>query len=203
MNNTPILETERLILRKFTRDDLAYLFKIYGDTEVNIFLPWFPLKSMEEAEAFFEERYSPLYARPSGYGYAVCLKSDNIPVGYVNVSTDDGHDLGYGLRREFWGRGIIREGAGAVLHQVKKDGMAYVTATHDVNNPRSGGVMKALGMTYKYSYSELWQPKNLMVTFRMYQLNFNGDESETYEGYRNKYKNSFIENIASAAPEKD
>ena len=86
-------------------------------------------------------------ALPCGYRYAICLKSDGAPIGYVNVSTDDSHDLGYGLRKEFWHRGIVREAAKAVVEQVKKDGMLYITATHDTNNPRSGNVMKALGMT--------------------------------------------------------
>lgn len=35
--------------------------------------------------------------------------------------------------------------------------------------------MKQLGMKYQYSYEEQWQPKNLLVTFRMYQLNFAGN----------------------------
>ena len=34
--------------------------------------------------------------------------------------------------------------------------------------------MRKLGMTYRYSYEELWQPKNFPVIFRMYQLNLNG-----------------------------
>ena len=50
----------------------------------------------------------------------------------------------------------------------------YITATHDVNNPRSGRVMQAIGMRYCYSYEELWQPKNFPVIFRMYQLNLDG-----------------------------
>ncbi|NLT58674.1 MAG: GNAT family N-acetyltransferase, partial [Clostridiales bacterium] len=40
--NTPALETERLILRKFTENDLEALLAIYGDEEVNTYLPWFP-----------------------------------------------------------------------------------------------------------------------------------------------------------------
>lgn len=58
--------------------------------------------------------------------------------------------------------------------------MQYITATHDVNNPRSGNVMKRLGMLYKYSYIEQWQPKNIPVTFRMYQLNFNKNDEFVY-----------------------
>lgn len=54
--NTPVLETERLVLRKFMEDDLPELFDIYSDEDVNKYLPWFPLKSMEETKTFFEER---------------------------------------------------------------------------------------------------------------------------------------------------
>lgn len=46
--NTPILKTERLILRKFTEDDLEALFLILKDEEVNKFLPWYPMKKLEE-----------------------------------------------------------------------------------------------------------------------------------------------------------
>ncbi|MBS7175752.1 GNAT family N-acetyltransferase [Massiliimalia timonensis] len=191
--NTPALETDRLILRKFTEKDLAALLDIYRDKEVNIYLPWFPLESMADAKAFFEERYEAVYTQPCGYRYAICLKQDDIPIGYINVSTDDSHDLGYGLRKEFWHQGIVSEAAKAVVEQVKKDGMTYITATHDINNPRSGNVMKALGMKYQYSYEELWQPKNFLVTFRMYQLNFDGNDERVYREYWDRYENHFVE----------
>ena len=96
--NTPALETERLILRRFSENDLEAIYRIFGDEEVNRFLPWFPLKSVEEARLFFEERYASKYALPQAYAYAVCLKKDDIPIGYVNVDMAEHHDLGYGLR---------------------------------------------------------------------------------------------------------
>lgn len=192
--NTPTLETERLILRRFTEKDLDAIFDIFCDIEINTYLPWFPLKSEKEAKAFFAERYENEYRKPRGYRYAVCLKTDDIPIGYVNVSTDDSHDLGYGLRKKFWHKGIITEAGEAVLEQVKKDGLPYITATHDINNPRSGKVMKKLGMQYKYSYKEQWQPKDISVAFRMYQLNFDGNEERTYMEYWNRYEEHFVEN---------
>lgn len=81
----------------------------------------------------------------------------------------------------------------AVIEQAKKDGIPYITATHDINNPRSGNVMKKLGMIYCYSYEEQWQPKNFPVIFRMYQLNFNTDDDFVYNKYWNMYDNHFIE----------
>ena len=71
----------------------------------------------------------------------------------------------------------------------------YITATHDVNNPRSGRVMQAIGMKYRYSYNELWQPKNKWVTFRMYPLNLDGQENRIYKKYWNKYPIHFVETI--------
>ena len=191
--NTPVLETQRLILRKFTENDIKALFDIYKDEEVNLYLPWFPLKSLKEAETFFYEKYIKEYKKDRGYRYAICLKTDNLPIGYVNVSMDNSHDLGYGLRKEFWHNGIVTEACKAVIGQLKKDGLLYVTATHDVKNTRSGGVMIQLGMSYKYSYKEQWQPKDILVTFRMYQLNFDGQDDRVYKKYWDNYEVHFIE----------
>lgn len=110
--NTPELETERLRLRKFTEQDISAIYAIFSDKEVNTYLPWYPLTSVAEAKTFYEENFVSVYAKPQGYAYAICLKSDGIPIGYIHVSTGESHDLGYGLRREFWHRGIAAEAAG-------------------------------------------------------------------------------------------
>ena len=190
--NTPTLETKRLILRKFTENDIEALFLILKDKKVNTFLPWYPMKNLEQAKKFYEERYTFTYLKPQGYAYAICLKSDNFPIGYIKVDMEEPHDFGYGLRKEFWHQGIVSEAAKAVVEQVKKDGLPYITATHDVNNPRSGNVMKKVGMKYCYSYEELWQPKGFFVTFRMYQLNFDGHDDFVYKKYWDMYEKHFV-----------
>lgn len=187
MGNTPRLETERLILRRFTPADLEAVLRIYSDRETNRFLPWFPIETQAEAEKLLEEKYLAAYARQEGYGYAVCLRRDNRPVGYVHVSGEASHDLGYGLRSDCWGQGIATEAAAAVVEQLRRDGVPFVTATHDVNNPRSGNVMRRLGMRYCYSYGEQWQPKDIWVIFRLYQLNLDGRE-RIYPDYWNHAK---------------
>lgn len=170
-------------MRKFTEDDLEALYKIYSDEEVNKFLPWFPLKTMEEAKEFYHKQLESKYSQKCAYHYGICLKIDNDPIGYVNVSTNAGYDLGYGLCKEFWHKGIVTEACKRVIVQLKKDGIPYITATHDVNNLRSGEVMKRLGMSYQYSYEEQWQPKDYLVVFRMYQLNLDGNVNRVYKGY--------------------
>ncbi len=54
--NTPELITDRLILRKFTEKDIEALYQILKDEEVNQFLPWFPLKIIEEAEVYKQSK---------------------------------------------------------------------------------------------------------------------------------------------------
>lgn len=76
--------------------------------------------------------------------------------------------------------------------QAKADGMPFVTATHDRENPRSGAVMQRLGMRYAYSYTELWQPKNIPVVFRMYQISFD-PAAPLYTVYKQKAKQWFVE----------
>jgi RimJ/RimL family protein N-acetyltransferase len=97
------------------------------------------------------------------------------------------------LNRAFWNKGIVTEAGKAVLEQVKKDGFKYVTATHDVKNPSSGRVLEKLGMAYKYSYQERWQPKNSLVTFRMYQLNFDEHKDRVFQKYWDLHPVHFIE----------
>jgi ribosomal-protein-alanine N-acetyltransferase len=194
--NTPAIETERLLLRRFRPEDIPALFSIYGDREVNTYLPWRPLASCQEAERLFENEYAAAYREPRGYRYAVCLKADDIPIGYVHVDPEGARDLGYALSRAFWHQGIAVEAARAAAAQAKQDGLPFITATHDVNNPRSGSVMRALGMRYQYTYREQWQPKDIPVTFRLYQLNLDGNETRVYWKYWERYAVHYIEDLS-------
>ena len=191
MENTPTLTTPRLLLRRFTSEDAPAMWELLRDEEVNTFLPWFPVKTLEEARQHLRERYLSQYSRPQSYHYAVCLRETGQLIGYANVSDTEARDLGYGFRKEFWHQGFATEAARAVVEQLRRDGVPYITATHDVNNPHSGAVMRKLGMEYQYSYEEQWQPKNILVTFRMYQLNLDGKD-RVYRAYWEQYPH-FVE----------
>lgn len=115
------------------------------------------------------------------------MKSDGIPIGYIKADTDEARDFGYALRKEFWGRGMMTEA-----------GFPYITVTHDVNNPASGEVMRNIGMRYRCTHGEQWQPKDIPVFFRMYQLNFDGSDF-VYRKYwgirRGNYENTFPDSV--------
>ena len=71
----------------------------------------------------------------------------------------------------------------AVVEQVKKDGLPYITATHDRNNPRSGNVMQACGMKYCYTYEELWQPKNFFGRIQNVSTELSKGQDWIYQKY--------------------
>ncbi len=179
--------TERLVLRPFVPDDIPALFSILSDKEVNRFLPWFPAESLDDAAAFYESRY-----KDHDNSYAICLKEENVPIGYIGIADDEAHDLGYGLRKEYWHRGIAREAAAAMLKEAESIGLPFVSATHDIANERSGNVLRSIGMEYLYSYEELWMPKGYNVVFRLYQRNFL-KSATPYMGYWQRYQKHWIE----------
>ena len=165
------------------------MLPVLSHREVNRFLPWFPVDSLEKCVHFLEKQLM-------GPGrYAICPKNDLSPVGYVTVGGPDSFDLGYGLARCWWGQGVAAEAAGAVVDEFRRMGVPYLTATHDVENPASGRVMEKLGMTYRYSYEEQWQPKNLRVLFRLYQLDLDGQRRPSYPGYWNAHPKHWVEEL--------
>ncbi|CAM2898517.1 hypothetical protein [Helicobacter burdigaliensis] len=86
----------------------------------------------------------------------------------------------------------MTEATNKFIENLKVDKIPYITATHDIKNIASGKVMQKLNMCYKYSYKELWQPKNIKVIFRFYQLNLDENKERIYRGYLEKYPH-FIE----------
>lgn len=197
-NNSPQIETDRVVLRRFSIDDLDDVALLYSDKAVNEFLPWFPHASKAETELFLKDVLLKEYDRPIAYCYALQLKSNQKVIGFVILHDIDAAigygDLGYALMPKYWGQGLVAESCSAIIEQLRQDGFSYITATHDRNNPQSGRVMQKIGMQYKYSYVEQWQPKNIEVTFRMYQLNFDNTDP-THLVFWNKYPNHFVEDI--------
>lgn len=189
-----MIETKRLYLRKFTLNDAEAVLELLGDSQVNTYLPMHTLKSLEEARTYLEEYWlSP--EKPSSFRYAVCLKETGRLIGFVRIASAESHDLGYAFRKDCWGRGYASEAAAAVADTAQKMGIPFLTATHDVNNPGSGGVMRKIGMRYQYSYEEQWQPKDIPVTFRMYQINFTAAPDFVYREYWNQRAKHWIEKL--------
>src|ERR1019366_2151713 len=112
------LETERLLLREFTEDDVEAYFQLGSDPFVTRYTRDPGLKSLDEALPVLRERPLADY-RKHGYGrWAVVLKSHNQVIGFAGLKyLDDLHvvDIGYRLLPAYWHQGLATESAAPAI----------------------------------------------------------------------------------------
>ena len=149
---TQIIETERLILRRFRLEDAQAMYDRWAsDPEVTRFLTWPPHASADSTRqllALWEKGYEKI----DNYQWAITVKAqDDLPIGSIAVvSSDDAvrkAEVGYCIGCAWWHQGITSEALAGVIGFLFEDvGMERVEARHDVNNPNSGKVMEKCGM---------------------------------------------------------
>ena len=152
---TQTLETERLILRRFTvRDADAMYTNWASDPEVTRYLTWPAHAGVETSRAVLAD-WTAAYAQESCYQWAIVLKDRaDEPVGSigaVDVSDDIAAvQIGYCLGRRWWHQGIMSEALGAVMDFFfDAVGCNRIACRHDPRNPHSGMVMQKCGMKYE------------------------------------------------------
>ena len=152
---TKYLETNRLILRPFSLDDTAAMFKNWAsDEEVTKYLTWPPHRNMNTTQKVLKS-WIHNYTKEDYYQWAIVLKENHDePIGSIGVNaynhSIDIAQIGYCIGKQWWHKGITTEALMCIMnflfHEV---GVKRIEATHDVNNPNSGSVMKKCGMKYE------------------------------------------------------
>ncbi len=114
----PIIETERLILREFTKSDIETLFYLWSDEEITKYNDMAPLKDMKGANELFDLFYNRFY-NMTGLRWCIVLKENDKFIGDIGLNGFDGSNrstqVGYTLHKDFWRKGIMKEALKAVL----------------------------------------------------------------------------------------
>ncbi len=147
------LETERLILRQFTGDDVENLVELDSDPEVMRYLNGGIATPRELVEQQILQRFLSYYERYDGFGVWTAIeKSRRAFIGWFSFrphdeSRPDEAEVGYRLRRSAWGRGYATEGAQALIRKGFTElGVQRVTANTFEHNTGSRRVMEKIGM---------------------------------------------------------
>jgi RimJ/RimL family protein N-acetyltransferase len=146
---TPVIATERLILRGPVRGDEAAMARLAGDINVagqTCALPH-PFTEVDAAQAV--DRAMRLdWAREAKF--AIEHRNFGL-VGMLGMKTNvQGRpEIGYWIGRPFWNRGYATEAARGALTWVKRDWRKrLVVAGHFADNPASGQVLCKAGFLY-------------------------------------------------------
>lgn len=145
-----VIESERLILRPIAPGDVELLVDLDSDPEVMRYLTGRP-STRREVEAVLGDR---LDCRR-----IAAERVSGLFVGWFDLvpAEDSSFDVGYRLRREWWGRGFATEGTMLLIDVAFTVlGARRVTAQTMAVNNRSRAVMERCGMHHTRTYHLEW-----------------------------------------------
>lgn len=147
------LETPRLVVREFGKDDGPAIHEYAADPEVARYVEWGP-NTWEETQAFLLKKLDDRVAAPRiSYELAIELKAEARLIGACRLGirrtpTDRTADIGYVLNRRYWHRGYTTESVLVLLDfGFRELHLHRIFATCDVRNNASARVLEKVGMT--------------------------------------------------------
>ena len=147
-----MFETERLIIRQFTPEDLHWVIEVRTQPEIRKYLGGERLQNAEKITQRMQF-YLDCYEK---HGFGLCAmhwKETGELFGWSGLQPLDGTDeieVGYGMTQKFWRKGIGLECATAWLDfGFNKKNLERIVAVADLDNTGSWRIMEKLGMTHE------------------------------------------------------
>ena len=142
----PVIETERLLLRRWTMQDMAGFLRFAADPGVMMAAGARPVLSPEEARAELKR------SAEDPYNFAMVLKSTGEVVGKIKYQNDlrrlhvNSVSVAYEMARQYWGHGYMTEALrGMVRHAFEVMQVDVVGISHFAENARSRRVIERVG----------------------------------------------------------
>jgi len=135
--------SERLFLRPAWPEDWEAIYRGISDEETVHNLARAPWPYEPEHARDFTNRAQDQFLPD----FVVTLPEDGV-IGSAGMGIDEATEqvqMGYWIARDYWGRGYATEAARAVLSVAKAIGHKRITASHFVDNPGSGKVLRKAG----------------------------------------------------------
>lgn len=150
------IETERLLLRRFSPSDVPTLVNLAGAKEIAATTARIPHPYTDQDAFDWLQVQARMHAHGTGVPMGVILKGENTLIGAVGLelASDDQPfakhrgELGYWIGVSYWGNGYATEAARAMIaYGFESLGLSRIYAQHMSSNPASGRILTKLGMT--------------------------------------------------------
>lgn len=153
LKNMPEMETDRLLLRKITLDDVDDLFEFSSDPDVSRYMRWETNEAKEETMAFVRAVIQG-YGNGTSGDWAIVHKKHKKVIGTCAfVSWSNEHqkaEIGFILHQGYWGQGFALEAVTTFItygSEVLK--LNRIEGHCDPENIGSEKVMRKAGMTFE------------------------------------------------------
>lgn len=162
---TVTIESDRLILRKFSIDDAEDMFHNWAsDSAVVDFLSWEPHSSIDVTRQVISTWISA-YESDSTYNWCIVMKDTGKAIGHISATQinekNQRCELDYLLGKAYWNKGIMTEALKLVIDFLFDEvGINRIQAKHDIDNPASGKVMQKAGMKYEGTLRQYRKRRN-------------------------------------------
>jgi RimJ/RimL family protein N-acetyltransferase len=148
-----VLETERLILRRLTVEDSAFILELLNDPSWLRFIGDRGVRTLDDARDYILQSLVAMYER-LGFGlYLTELKDEGIPVGICGLIKRDSLedvDIGFAFLPKFRGKGYAYESASAVMAYGKRTfGLNRLVAITSPDNYGSARLLEKLGFNFE------------------------------------------------------
>jgi ribosomal-protein-alanine N-acetyltransferase len=152
MKTPAALETPRLIIRPFTREDAPAVFRFGSENRTQELTGDVAINSLEKAMDIIENVWLKEYDTHGYARMAVVVKSNNELIGFSglkHITAVGAPDLGYRFLPDYWGQGIATEAGQAIIEWgFKTFDFEKIAAFSFAFNFGSMGVLRKLGFKY-------------------------------------------------------
>lgn len=171
--NFPILETERLVLRKLKIEDADAMYIYASNDDVTKYVLWDSHTSPEQTKQFLQfmiDKYEQ-----ENYAWAVTLKDSDEFIGTIDYVMLDHNEhigeIGYALSHLYWGKGYMSEAAKAILHYGFTElHLERIQARCFAENIGSERVMQKAGMVYEGTMRKSKLAKGTYYDLKLYSM---------------------------------
>lgn len=154
--NIPTLQTDRLKLRRITREDYYDVFAYTSDPKVPRYLLWDPHKSVSDTKRYLSV-INRKYNKGEFYDWGIEYEGRIIgTVGFPRFFLQDNRgEIGYVLSSKFWGMGIATEAVKRVIkYGFETLSLNRIEIRYLTDNKASLRVAEKCGMTYEGTMRE-------------------------------------------------
>lgn len=147
-----MIETERLLIRRFTLDDAEFAHELVNQPSFLEFIGDRGVRTLDDARTYLTDGPLASYQR-HGFGLsAVVRKADGAVMGMCGLlkrETLDDPDIGYAFLPTYWGEGFAIEAATAVMADGRHHhGLGRIAAIVSPGNAASIRLLEKLGMRF-------------------------------------------------------